>query len=99
MYRPDEKSTAHVHAAKTYAAFVRNVSLQLSLSRGDRQAANTLTEWAKDQYSAIQKEAPLISKSVIRRFLSENPDVKTLPDMISGDYSIKIAVVDPETRP
>lgn len=99
FYRPDEKSTAHTHAAKMYATFVRNVSLQLSLNRSDRQGAPTMTEWAKEQYSSIQKDAPLISKSIIKRFTNENPNVKTLPDTISGDYSIKIAVVAPDQDP
>jgi len=41
----------------------------------------------------------LISKSIITRFTNENPNVKTLPDTISGDYSIQIAVVAPDQDP
>ena len=60
FYNAEEKAADHSSVAKQFGSFYRYMTLQLGMSREDRDPADVLTTWALKEYERLQQEAPPI---------------------------------------
>lgn len=91
FYNAEEKAADHGSVAKQFGSFYRYMTLQLGMSREDRDPADVLSTWALKEYERLQQEAPnLGGKSVAifkKTFTNEN---QAIPDVAEDEFVIKI---------
>lgn len=91
FYNAEEKAADHGSVSKQFGSFYRYMTLQMGMSRQDRDPADVLTTWALKEYERLQQEAPDISgKSVAlfkKTFTSEH---QAVPDIAEDEFVIKV---------
>ena len=67
------------------------MTLQLGMSREDRDPADVLTTWALKEYERLQQEAPNITGESIALFNQKfDKDVQAIPDVAENKFVIKV---------
>ena len=91
FYNAEEKAADHGSVSKQFGSFYRYMTLQMGMSREDRDPADVLTTWALKEYERLQQEAPNLSgKSVAlfkKTFKNEN---QAVPDIAEDEFVIKV---------
>ena len=101
FYNAEEKAADHNSVAKQFGSFYRYMTLQLGMSREDREPADVLTTWALKEYERLQQEAPSISGDSITLFRKKfDNSEQAVPDVAEDKFIIKIfkppTNIDPE---
>ena len=91
FYNAEEKAADHGSVSKQFGSFYRYMTLQMGMSREDRDPADVLSTWALKEYERLQQEAPNLSgKSVSlfkKTFKNEN---QAVPDIAEDEFVIKV---------
>ena len=67
------------------------MTLQLGMSREDRDPADVLTTWALKEYERLQQEAPPISGASIVLFNQKfDKNTQAIPDVAEDKFIIKV---------
>ena len=91
FYNAEEKAADHNSVAKQFGSFYRYMTLQLGMSREDRDPADVLTTWALKEYERLQQEAPSISGDSITLFHKKfDNSEQAVPDVAENKFIIKI---------
>jgi hypothetical protein len=91
FYNAEEKAADHSSVAKQFGSFYRYMTLQLGMSREDRDPADVLTTWALKEYERLQQEAPNIGGDSIALFNQKfDKDVQAIPDVAENKFVIKV---------
>jgi len=91
FYNAEEKAADHSSVAKQFGSFYRYMTLQLGMSREDRDPADVLTSWALKEYERLQQEAPPIGGKSIALFNSKfDKNVQAIPDVAEDKFVIKV---------
>ena len=91
FYNAEEKAADHGSVSKQFGSFYRYMTLQLGMSREDRDPADVLTTWALKEYERLQQEAPNLGGGSValfkKSFTNEN---QAIPDVAEDEFIIKI---------
>ena len=91
FYNAEEKAADHGSVSKQFGSFYRYMTLQLGMSREDRDPADILTTWALKEYERLQQEAPNLGGSSValfkKTFTNEN---QAIPDIAEDEFVIKV---------
>jgi len=91
FYNAEEKAADHSSVAKQFGSFYRYMTLQLGMSREDRDPADVLTTWALKEYERLQQEAPPIGGGSITLFNSKfDKKTQAIPDVAEDRFVIKV---------
>ena len=91
FYNCDEKAADHYSISKQFGSYYRYITLQMSMSREDRQCSEELFDWSLKEYERLQQEALPLSKKVVETYNTKFKDSKQAsPDICRGEYKIKI---------
>lgn len=91
FYNAEEKAADHSSVAKQFGSFYRYMTLQLGMSREDRDPADVLTSWALKEYERLQQEAPPIGGKSIALFNSKfDKNIQAIPDVAEDKFVIKV---------
>ena len=85
-----EKSETHATVARQFAAFYRNISLELSLNPRDRTECLELCKMCRIEYDRLMNVAPSVPYKIILQFKTSFPDAKHKPDIANGLSDMKI---------
>ena len=91
FYNAEEKAADHASVAKQFGSFYRYMTLQLGMSREDRDPADVLTTWALKEYERLQQESPPLSGDSIKSFKAKflNGE-QAVPDVAEDKFVIHI---------
>tara|TARA_A100001011_G_scaffold400201_1_gene513148 strand:- start:6 stop:713 length:708 start_codon:yes stop_codon:yes gene_type:complete len=91
FYNAEEKAADHGSVSKQFGSFYRYMTLQLGMSREDRDPADVLTTWALKEYERLQQEAPNLGGGSValfkKTFTNEN---QAIPDVAEDEFVIKV---------
>tara|TARA_A100001011_G_C14290615_1_gene836018 strand:- start:1199 stop:1876 length:678 start_codon:yes stop_codon:yes gene_type:complete len=91
FYNAEEKAADHSSVSKQFGTFYRYITLQLGMSREDRESADKLSNWALKEYERLQQEAPPILKQSVELFkVTFTNDLQAVPDIAEEEYIINI---------
>ena len=91
FYNAEEKAADHSSVAKQFGTFYRYMTLQLGMSREDRDPADVLSTWALKEYERLQQEAPPIGGASVALFNQKfDKDLQAIPDIAEDKFIIKI---------
>lgn len=95
FYNAEEKAADHASVSKQFGSFYRYITLQMNMSREDRDPADVLTAYALKEYERLQQEAPPISGSSIKEFKNKfsNSD-QAVPDIAEDKFIIVVTRPD-----
>lgn len=104
FYNAEEKAADHGSVAKQFGSFYRYMTLQMGMSREDREPSDVLTTWALKEYERLQQEAPNISGASVALFKKTfQNEHQAIPDIAEDEFIIKIfrpnAEPEPEPEP
>ena len=102
FYNAEEKAADHGSVSKQFGSFYRYMTLQLSMSRENREPADVLTVWALKEYERLQQEAPNIDGRSIALFKSRfSGNGQAVPDVAEDRFIINVykkPVVEEEAK-
>ena len=91
FYNAEEKAASHSSVSKQFGSFYRYMTLQLGMSRQDRDAADILSNWALKEYERLQQEAPNLTGESIKLFKKKfNDPEQSIPDVVEEKFVIKV---------
>jgi hypothetical protein len=91
FYNAEEKAAEHNMIAKQFGSYYRKMTLQMGMSRFDRNPSDVLTTWALDEYERLQQDAPSISGNSITLFKNNFKDKdQCFPDIAEDHFIINI---------
>ena len=91
FYNAEEKAADHSSVSKQFGSFYRYMTLQMGMSREDRDPADILTTWALKEYERLQQEAPPIGGASIKLFKEKFCDPgQAIPDIAEDKFVIKV---------
>lgn len=91
FYNAEEKAAEHNMIAKQFGSYYRKMTLQMGMSRFDRNPSDVLTRWALDEYERLQQDAPSISGNSITLFKNNFKDKgQCFPDIAEDQFIINI---------
>lgn len=91
FYNSEEKAADHGAVAKQFGSFYRYMTLQLGMTREDRDPSDMLAPWALKEYERLQQEAPNLGGSSISLFKHLfNKDIQSFPDIAEDQFVIQI---------
>ena len=91
FYNAEEKAADHTSISKQFGTFYRYITLQLGMSREDRESADKLSNWALKEYERLQQEAPAILNESVELFKTTfTNDLQAIPDIAEEEYIINI---------
>tara|TARA_B100000989_G_scaffold236416_1_gene183214 strand:- start:172 stop:882 length:711 start_codon:yes stop_codon:yes gene_type:complete len=91
FYNAEEKAAEHSSVAKQFGSFYRYMTLQLGMSREDRDPSEVLTVWALKEYERLQQEAPPIKGESIALFNNKfDKNLQAIPDIAEDRFVIKV---------
>ena len=77
--------------AKQFGSYYRKMTLQMGMSRFDRNPADVLINWALEEYERLQQDAPSISGNSITLFKNNFKDKEQcFPDIAEDHFIINI---------
>ena len=91
FYNAEEKAADHTSVSKQFGSYYRYMTLQLGMSRFDRDPADVLTTWALKEYERLQQESPSIGGDSIVLFKNKfNDPNQAIPDVAEDKFVIEI---------
>ena len=91
FYNAEEKAADHGSVAKQFGSFYRYMTLQLGMTREDRDPADVLTTWALKEYERLQQEAPPIGGGSVALFNKKfDKSLQAIPDVAEDKFVIEI---------
>lgn len=97
FYNAEEKAADHGAVAKQFGSFYRKMTLQLGMSREDREPADILSSWALSEYERLQQEAPNLGGSSVSLFKSKfDKSKQSFPDVAEDAFIINVFKPDVE---
>ena len=91
FYNAEEKAADHIAVSKQFGSFYRYMTLQLGMSREDRDPPDVLSSWALKEYERLQQEAPGIGGYSVETFKKKfNKDEQSFPDIAEDRFTIKV---------
>ena len=91
FYNAEEKAADHASVSKQFGSYYRYMTLQLGMSRFDRDPADVLTTWALKEYERLQQESPSIGGDSIVLFKNNfNDPNQAIPDVVEDKFIIQI---------
>lgn len=91
FYNAEEKAAEHNMIAKQFGSYYRKMTLQMGMSRFDRNPADVLTNWGLEEYERLQQDAPSISGNSITLFKNNFKDKnQCFPDIAEDHFIINI---------
>jgi hypothetical protein len=91
FYNAEEKSADHNAVAKQFGSFYRYITLQLGMTREDRDPSDMLSSWALKEYERLQQEAPNLGGSSIALFKQLfDKNIQSFPDIAEDQFVINI---------
>tara|TARA_B110000259_G_scaffold188277_1_gene246157 strand:- start:77 stop:766 length:690 start_codon:yes stop_codon:yes gene_type:complete len=95
FYNAEEKAADHASVSKQFGSFYRYITLQMNMSREDRDPADVLTAYALKEYERLQQEAPPISGSSIKEFKDKfSNSEQAVPDIAEDKFIIVVTRPD-----
>ena len=91
FYNAEEKAADHASVSKQFGSFYRYITLQMNMSREDRDPADVLTAYALTQYERLQQEAPPLSGDSIAEFKKKfKSSEQAIPDVAEDKFVIHV---------
>ena len=91
FYNAEEKAADHISVSKQFGSYYRYMTLQLGMSREDRDSVDVLSSWALKEYERLQQEAPGIGSESIGVFKKKfNNEKQSFPDIAEDQYVINV---------
>ncbi len=91
FYNAEEKSADHNSISKQFGSFYRYITLQMGMSREDRDPADILAAYALKEYERLQVEAPSLSGDSIKLFKETfKSSRQSFPDIAEEEFIINI---------
>jgi len=91
FYNAEEKAADHASVAKQFGSFYRYVTMQMNMSREDRDPADVLTAYALKEYERLQQEAPPLSGASITAFKAKfSNGEQAVPDVAEDKFVIHV---------
>ena len=99
FYNAEEKAADHGSVSKQFGSFYRYMTLQMSMSREDRDPSDVLTTWALKEYERLQQESPNLSGESIKAFKNtfKNQN-QAIPDIAEDEFIINIFKPESELK-
>ena len=99
FYNAEEKAADHGSVSKQFGSFYRYMTLQLGMSREDRDPADVLTTWALKEYERLQQESPNLGGSSIDLFKKTfKCDRQAIPDIAEDEFVITVYKSPKDTK-
>tara|TARA_Y100000389_G_scaffold205041_1_gene262346 strand:+ start:3325 stop:4059 length:735 start_codon:yes stop_codon:yes gene_type:complete len=91
FYNAEEKAADHASVAKQFGSFYRYITLQMNMSREDRDPSDVLCAYALKEYERLQQESPPLSRDSIKSFKAKflNGE-QAVPDVAEDKFVIHI---------
>jgi len=93
-----EKSQLHTTIGRQFAAFYRNITLELSLNPKDRTECVELCKSCRAEYDRLMNVAPSIPNKIVVEFKNTFPDTQYKPDIANGLSDMHIWEKAEETK-
>lgn len=91
FYNAEEKTADHLSLAKQFGSFYRYITLQLAMSREERDPSDVLTAYSLKEYERLMSEAPTISGTAIKAFKEKfKNSEQTSPDIAQDSFVVEI---------
>lgn len=91
FYDADEKAADHNSISKQFGSYYRYMTLQLGMSREDRDPADVLSAWALKEFERLQMEAPPLSGNSITLFKDKfKNSSQAVPDVAEDEFVIYV---------
>lgn len=91
FYNADEKTADHMSLAKQFGSFYRYITLQMAMSREDRDPSDVLTAFSLKEYERLMSESPPLSATAIAAFKQKFKDSEqTSPDITQDSFVVQI---------
>tara|TARA_B110000444_G_scaffold158224_2_gene147916 strand:+ start:3579 stop:4304 length:726 start_codon:yes stop_codon:yes gene_type:complete len=91
FYNAEEKAADHASVSKQFGSFYRYVTLQMNMSREDRDPSDVLTAYALKEYERLQQEAPPLTGNSIKAFKSKfSNKEQAIPDIAEDKFVIHV---------
>ena len=91
FYNADEKSAEHGAIAKQFGSFYRHMTMQMNMSREDRDPSDVLCAWALKEYERLQQDSPPLSGDVVKVFKKTFKDsTQAVPDCCEDEFVINV---------
>ena len=79
-----EKSEMHATVGRQFAAFYRNIVLELSLRPSDRENCLDFCKMCRTEYDRLMNVAPSVPQKIIEQYKATFPDARYKPDIANG---------------
>ena len=91
FYNAEEKAADHASVSKQFGSFYRYITLQMNMSREDRDPSDVLCAYALKEYERLQQESPPLSGDSIKSFKAKflNGE-QAVPDVAEDKFVIHI---------
>lgn len=97
FYNAEEKAADHGAVAKQFGSFYRKMTLQLGMTREDREPSDVLSSWALSEYERLQQEAPTLGGASVSLFKSKfDKSKQSFPDIAEDAFVINVYRPDVE---
>lgn len=93
-----EKSETHATVGRQFAAFYRNIMLELSLNPRDRTDCLELCKLSRSEYDRLMNVAPSVPQKIVNRFKERFNEVTYKPDIANGLSDMQIWEKSQETQ-
>lgn len=93
-----EKSEIHATVGRQFAAFYRNIMLELSLNPRDRTDCLELCKISRNEYDRLMNVAPSVPQKIINQFKQKFKDVTYKPDIANGLSDMQIWEKSQDTK-
>tara|TARA_B100000902_G_scaffold375106_1_gene404755 strand:+ start:18011 stop:18733 length:723 start_codon:yes stop_codon:yes gene_type:complete len=91
FYNAEEKAADHASVSKQFGSFYRYITLQMNMSREDRDPSDVLTAYALKEYERLQQDAPNISGAAIKAFKEKfSNGEQAIPDVAEDKFIIHV---------
>ncbi len=91
FYNAEEKAADHASVSKQFGSFYRYMTLQMGMSREDRDPADVLSTWALKEYERLQQEAPSLGGKSISLFKQKfSTSQQSVPDVAEDEFLIHV---------
>tara|TARA_B100001093_G_C26650448_1_gene937235 strand:- start:68 stop:829 length:762 start_codon:yes stop_codon:yes gene_type:complete len=91
FYNAEDKAADHSAISKQFGSYYRTMTLQMGMSREDRDPADVLTAWALKEYERLQLESPPLNSKSICLFKEKfKNSEQCYPDVAEDAFIINI---------
>ena len=96
FYNAEEKAAEHASVSKQFGSFYRYITLQMNMSREDRDPSDILTAYALKEYERLHQDAPPLSGTSIAAFKAKfSNGEQAIPDIAEDKFIINVTRPNP----